>query len=104
MAEILWPEWFDERAEVEAEWRGYLSYTRVRLDDGRVVPVCFVCPVRLAQDLEAAEPALVAQIGLIVLPEITRSAIEAAVAYLAPRGVFDYFRPIEEGDLRPWEL
>jgi hypothetical protein len=46
---------------------------------------------------------MVAEIGLIVLPEITRQTMEAAVAFLAPRGFFEYFRPLEESD-RPWEL
>ena len=98
MPQILWPEGFDERAEVEAGWRGYLSHARVRLDDGRVFPVYFIDPVRLRQDVEAAQPPIVAEAGLIVLPEITRSAMEEAVAFLAPRGFFESFRPLEEGD------
>lgn len=103
MAQLLWPEGFDERSEIEAGWRGYLSHARVRLDDGREVPVYFVDPVRLTQDVEAAQPSMVAEVGLIVLPEITRRAMEEAVAFLAPRGFFEYFRPLKEGD-RPWEL
>ena len=103
MAQLLWPEGFDERAEIEAEWRGYLSHARVRLDDGRVFSVYFVDPVRLTQDVEAARPSMVAEVGLIVLPQITRRAMEEAVAFLAPRGFFEYFRPLEERD-RPWEL
>jgi hypothetical protein len=103
MAQLLWPEGFDERAEVEAGWRGYLSHARVQLDDGRVFPVYFIDPVRLQQDLEAAQPSMIAEVGLIVLPEITRTAMEAAVTFLAPRGFFEYFRPLEESD-RPWEL
>ncbi|MDP9194010.1 MAG: hypothetical protein M3P06_20130 [Acidobacteriota bacterium] len=46
---------------------------------------------------------MVAEVGLIVVPEITRNTMEAAVAFLAQRGFFEYFRPLEEGD-RPWEL
>ncbi len=103
MALLVWPEGFDERAEVEAEWRGYLSHARVQLDDGRLYPVYFTDPVRLAQDVEAAQPPMVAEVGLIVVPEITRNTMEAAVAFLAQRGFFEYFRPLEEGD-RPWEL
>jgi hypothetical protein len=103
MARILWPEGFDERAQIEAGWRGYLSHARVLLDDGRVFPVYFVDPVRLAQDVEAAQHAMVAEVGLIVLPEITCRAMEAAVAFLVPRGFFEYFRPLRDGD-SPWEL
>lgn len=103
MAQLLWPEGFDERAEVEAGWRGYLSHVRVRLDDGRVFPVCFIDPIRLSQDVETAQPPMVAEVGLIVLPEITRRAMEEAVAFLAPRRFFEYFRPLQEGD-QPWEL
>jgi hypothetical protein len=103
MAQLLWPEGFDQRAEVEAGWRGYLSHARVRLDDGRVFSVYFAEPGRLKQDIEEAQPSIVAEIGLIVLPEITRHTMEAAVAYLAPRGFFEYFRPLEDSD-RPWEV
>ncbi len=103
MARILWPEGFDEREEVEAGWRGYLSHGRVQLDDGRVFAVYFADPVRLKQDVEAAQPSFVAEVGLIVLPEITRRAMEDAVAYLVPRGFFEYFRPLADAD-RPWEL
>lgn len=103
MAEVLWPDGFDERAEVEAQWRGYLSHVRVRLDDRRVFPVCFIDPVRLSQDVETAQPPMLAEVGLIVLPEITRRAVEEAVAFLATRRFFEYFRPLEEDDA-PWEL
>ena len=76
----------------------YLSHARVRLDDGWMFPVYFVDPVRLKQDVEAAQPSIVAEVGLIVLPEITRHTMEAAVAFLAPRGFFEHFRPLEDGD------
>ncbi len=102
MARLLLPEDFDERAEVEAELRGYLSHARVQLDDGRIFPVFFVDPVRLRQELEDSDPPVFAEVGLIVVPDVTRRAMEAAVAFLACGRFFEFLRPLQEGD-RPWE-
>jgi hypothetical protein len=106
MPQLIFPDWFDERAESEAVDRGYLSHITVRADDGRTFPVTFICPVRLQQELatmsEHGRPWL-AEIGMIVLPEVSRPAMESAVADLARRGFFDYFRPLNPGD-QPWDV
>ena len=104
--QLIFPGEFDERAESEAVDRGYLSHSTVRFEDGRSFPVFFICPVRLQQDLASmAEHVTPCQgeIGMIVLPEVTRPAMERAVADLARRGFFDYFRPLNPGD-RPWDV
>lgn len=104
--QLIFSDEFDERAESEAVDRGYLSHSTVRFEDGRTFPVFFICPVRLQQDLattaEHGTP-WQAEIGMIVLTEVTRPAMESAVADLARRGFFDYFRPLNPDD-RPWDV
>src|SRR5579884_353129 len=94
---IHFPDWFDERAEWEAESKGWLSGVTVELADGARYPVFFYDPVRLSQDLEAdasqgrpyaAEP------GMIVLRQVTRAAIGEAVDHLVRAGFFDHLRPL----------
>jgi hypothetical protein len=106
MARLVFPDDFDERAEDEAETRGCLSHVLVELEDGRRFAVAFVEPLRLEQDLDVMSDhgrPWIAEVGMIVLPEVTRPAMENAVADLVSRGFFDYFRPWKEGD-RPWDV
>jgi hypothetical protein len=105
MPQLLYPEGFGERDEIEAAERGYLSHVRVELDDGRRFAVFFIEPVRLRQEVEAlaAQSLCFAEVGLIVLPEVTRESIELAVADLIRRGFFEYFRPLTPEDL-PWNI
>lgn len=92
---VLFPDWYDELAEVVAEHKGWLPEVRVELADGRRVPVHFYDPVRLAQDLEEdvkwGRPCI-AEPGLIVVPTVTREAIRQAVAYLSGTDYFDHLR------------
>lgn len=103
---VLFPDDFDERAQEEMTVRGYLSHARVEADDGRIFPVFFADPVRLAQelaDLQSLNQPFLAEVGLVVLPEVTVAAIQDAVARLGERGFFGFFRPLTPED-RPWEL
>jgi hypothetical protein len=92
---IHYPDWFDDRAEWEAERKGWLPGVTVELADGARYPVFFYDPVRLRQDLAAdtsqghpyaAEP------GMIVLPQVTRPAIQEAVRQLVQGGFFEHFK------------
>src|SRR5262249_14387129 len=79
------PDEWDERAEWEMNARGCLSYSSVELPDGRRFEVDFYDPVRLRQELELGIPRgypCIAERGMIVVPEVTREAILAAVDYL----------------------
>jgi hypothetical protein len=102
---LLFPQDFDGRAEAEAAERGYLSHVRVEFDDGRTFPVFFVDPVRLAQEVSenAKRESFFAEVGLIVIPEVTRALMERAVIDLSRRGYFDYFRPLTASD-SPWDV
>jgi hypothetical protein len=88
---------FDERAQFEAEARGYLSNVYVQQSDGATYAVVFYDCVRLAQDLEyevSAGRSCVADAGMIVLPEVTLEHMRTAVGRLSEEGFFDHFRPI----------
>jgi hypothetical protein len=50
---IHFPDWYDERAEWEAEQKGWLPGVTVELADGSRYAVFFYEPVRRSQDLEA---------------------------------------------------
>ncbi len=97
MVKIHFGEHFDERAELEMSDRGYLSHVVVELDDGSRYPVFFFEPTRLRQELEidvkSGRPYL-AEPGMIVVPEVTRAAIQAAVERLAQEGYFQRLLPL----------
>jgi hypothetical protein len=74
-----------------------LQGATVELADGARYPLFFYDPVRLRQDLEAdasqGRP-YVAEPGMIVIPEVTRGAIRAAVGQLIQTGFFQQFTPL----------
>lgn len=89
--EVVFPDWYDERGEWEAKEKGWLDGVEVRLADGKIQPLFFYDPVRLAQDLEADSKhgrPFVAQPGMVVLPEITRNAILEVVGKLVDEAYF----------------
>ena len=93
---------WDERDEVETPMKGCRSDGIVRFWDGKTYSVYFIDPIRLQQDLEAevecGSPFL-APPGLIVIPELTRSAMENAIAQLSKQGYFDALKPDSEVEL-----
>ena len=93
---LVFPEWYDERGEWEAEEKGWLQGVEIRYADGAVQPLFFYDPVRLAQDLEhedADAMPFIASSGLIVIPRITRELMVRAVATLMEEGHF----PLQAG-------
>lgn len=94
---VVFPDWYDELAEVEAEHKGWLQGVEVELGDGSRYPVHFYDPVRLAQDLEEEakwDRPFVAEPGMVVIPIVTRAAISQAVEQLATSGFFNHLRPV----------
>ncbi|MHC5933170.1 hypothetical protein [Nostoc sp.] len=93
---------WDERDEVETPMKGCRSDGIVCCGDGKSYCVYFIDPVRLQQDLEEevelGSPFL-APAGLIVIPELTRSAMENAIAQLWKQGYFDRLKPLAEAEL-----
>jgi hypothetical protein len=95
---------FDERAQMEAKARGYLSNTYVQQSDGSRFPVVFYDCVRLAQDLEyevSVGRMCVADIGMIVLPEVTLDKMRIAVSRLTAEGYFQQALPSGKGRGEP---
>jgi hypothetical protein len=94
---IVFPSGYDERRELETPDKGWLSDVEVHLEDGCHYALTFFDPVRLAQELEDdtrngrpffAEP------GLVVLPEVSTAAIQAAIPGLLRIGFFTHLKPI----------
>lgn len=94
---VLFPAWYDERAEFETPAKGWLNQVIVQAEDGSQYPVAFIDPVRLQQDMEEyaklgtpyfSEP------GLIILPEVTTEAIQRAVKELWRQGFFNHLKPL----------
>lgn len=95
--QIRFPDWYDDRAEWEAEQKGWLQGVEIELGDGSRYAVTFYDPVRLAQDLEEGvkwDRPFIAEPGLIVIPNVTRPAMNAAVESLAGSGFFQHLSPL----------
>lgn len=92
MPELAFDAPFDERAQMEAKARGYLSHVSVVMTNGDAFPVVFYDCVRLAQDLEyevSTGRMCIAERGMIILPEVTLDNILAAVRSLFAEGYFE---------------
>lgn len=94
---VHFPDDYDERGEWEVERKGWLQGVRVELPGGNCYPLFLYDPVRLAQDLEADAKhgrAVMAEPGMVVLPELTRAAILRAVEQLVRGRFFDHLKPL----------
>jgi hypothetical protein len=94
---LLFTEVFDERLAFEVEQKGWCSIGIVELPSGTQIKVFFYDPVRLAQDLEtdlASGEVCIAEVGMIVIPKITREYMEKAVHRLFKKGFFNNFVPV----------
>jgi hypothetical protein len=98
---VIFPEWFDDRAEFETPEKGWLDHVQVQLPDGSRYRVFFIDPVRLGQDLAEYQKLgtpFFAEPGLIVLCDVTRKAIHHAVEGLWRRGYFSQLKPVDGAD------
>lgn len=94
--QLHFPPDFDEVAESEMTPKGYLVGGVVELPDGRRFAVTFYDPVRAAQDVEASGEygvPVLAEPGLILIPEVTRDFISRAIPELVRQGFFDHLKP-----------
>lgn len=97
LPKLTFREGWDLRDEVETPMKGYRSDGVVLAANGKKYPVYFIDPVRLQQELEAeieAGTPFWAEPGLIVVPEVTREAMENAIKKLWHRGYFCSFDAI----------
>jgi len=99
---VHFPEWYDERGEWEAESKGWLQGVEFVSTDGLRYPLFFYDPVRLGQDLEGLpghRPLVLAEPGMVVIPEVTRRAILNAVPELLRTGYFEHLKPLTSAPL-----
>ena len=90
---LSFPDGYDEQAEFEAPFRGYLQDVIVETEDGPRHRLSFMDMVRLEQNLtDDARPGhpYYTEPGLVILPEVSTEAIHLAVQGLWDEG---YFRP-----------
>lgn len=89
---------WDDRDEEETPMKGYRSDGIVHSLEGEMYPVYFIDPIRLQQDLEAETESgspFLAEPGLIILPEVTREAMENAVRQLWEQGYFQSIKSLK---------
>lgn len=94
---IQLPEDYDAQSKYETPFRGYLSGVVVQLEDGSRYPLFFMDPVRLKQDLDASAKlgrSYLAEVNLIVLPEVTTASVKQAVQGLWQDGYFQHLKPL----------
>jgi len=102
LAKLVFMPEMDERSLAEARDRGYLSHVFVEIDGIQLIPLFFYDPVRLQQDMQSeAENGrpFIAYPGMIVIPEVTRQAMQQAIENLLQEGYFDYFVPMSREKL-----
>jgi len=95
---ILFPDWYDDRAEYETPLKGLLGGVHVQWENGTAYERFFIDPIRLQQTLEddiKAGRAYYTEPGLVVLPEVTTETIRQAVAGLWQDGFFRHLKPLD---------
>jgi len=93
---LSFPQGYDEQAEFEAPFRGYLPGVIVELEDGARHRLSFIDLVRLEQgraDNAGAGHPYYAEKGLVVVPEVCTEAIQLAVRGLWDEGYFHLSQP-----------
>lgn len=96
---ILFPDWYDARAEFETPLKGFLNEVVVRLEDGSRYQLHFSDPVRMQQTLEddtRAGREYYTEPGLVILPEVTTETVRKAVSGLWRDGFFRHLKPIDK--------
>jgi hypothetical protein len=87
---------FDESLADMVREKGWCGLGVVELPNGTRVDVFFYDPIRLASDLWSLIKdggACVAYPNMIVVPEVTREYMDAAVKELYNKGYFDSYKP-----------
>jgi hypothetical protein len=77
---------------------GYRGDVVVELDDGEAFPVYFYEPEAVREELDSRRRSgfgqLVAEPGLVIIPEITLPSMKSAVLELIEVGYFTHLRPV----------
>lgn len=98
MPRLVLPEGMDEWLLGDMELKGYLTGALAECPDGRRYPVSFYQACVLEQDLaywKLNGKGWLGEIGLIVIDQVNRSAMESALAGLWKQGWFNHLKPLE---------
>ena len=88
---------FNDLVAFEIEQKGFFDHAVITLEDGTRYKVHFYDPDRLAVDLKTElkiGKACIAEPGLVIVPRVTLSDMQAAAKQLANEGYFDSLKPI----------
>ena len=82
---------------------GYRGDVHLQLVDGQSYPVYFYEPDAIREELEARRRSgfgqFMAEPGLVVIPDITLTAMKSSVSELIEVGYFTHLRPCEDRQL-----
>ena len=87
-----------ERSADEMADKGYLSHSSVEFQDGTQYAIFVTDPEFLRQDIELdfkSNEGISGHVALIVVPQVTRATVEAAVKKLATQGYFKGLKPLK---------
>lgn len=87
---LLFASDWTERDDFETPLKGYRNDVLVELPDKRKFAVSFYDVVRLRQVIE--DEKMIAEIGLIILDEVTKTRMEEAVYKLWRENYFEHFK------------
>jgi hypothetical protein len=93
---LVFTDGFGPRDEFETPLRGYRADVVAQLEDDSEYPMSFYDPTRLKQVLEdeiADGSRFFTEVGLVIVPEVTRETMEKAARELCRQGFFDSLRP-----------
>jgi len=96
--ELIFPAAYEGQWEEERIYKGWLTGVKIRFPTGECYVLTFVDMHRLGQMVEdrAAEGCgYYAEPGLIIVSEVSRTHVDAAVRGLVKESFFDSLRPVE---------
>ncbi len=94
LVRLSFEEGFTERDAEEAEVRGYRSHVFAELDDGSRYALTYYSITRLSQSLDDERSfgrPFFTEPGLIIVPAVTLTNMEAAARLLAAEGFFERY-------------
>jgi hypothetical protein len=98
MPRLVFPDGFTDRDEWEMERKGFV-YAFLEAQDGCRYQIMFIDPVRLSQDIEATlqsgQPYYY-EFGQVVVPEVTKPAINKVIPLLVDEGYLERHLPVRE--------
>ena len=93
---LIYTDGFGPRDEYETPLRGYRADVIAQLEDDSEYSMSFYDPTRLKQVLDdevAGGSPFFTEVGLVIVPEVTRENMEKAAEELCRQGFFDSLRP-----------